>query len=128
MRDPIEGEEAEKGNQLTLKGNVSVDGGGSVDLQNVGTVVLAGNVTIDTDKAGAGASAGGDILFGSASRIDGDGVLGRTLTLDARATDTGGAANTAGAGARWRAPCCRKLRHKPSRRCPAPSSQRGRRA
>src|SRR6185436_10379258 len=65
------------------------------DLQRVGAVVLGGNVTIDTDRADAGTTAGGNILFGNATTINGN-ATGRTLTLDTSATDTGGAANTAG--------------------------------
>ncbi len=84
---------------LTLNGDISVDGGGDVDFQNVlddtnlsGIVTLAGDVVIGTDANG-GATGAGDILFANLVKIDG----AQTMNLDASA-DGGGAGGTVNLG------------------------------
>ena len=78
--------------QLTLTGNVSVTGGGSVNFSAVPVIDLAGNVVIDTDAAGGNASAG-NILFDPAGTLDG----AFDLTLDSTA-DGAGAGGTVSLG------------------------------
>src|SRR6185295_8639920 len=61
---PLLGGLTVKGNQLTLNGNISVDGGTGLNFSQVSTVVLGNNVTLDTDALGTGGDAGA-ISFGT---------------------------------------------------------------
>ncbi|MCW5775193.1 MAG: filamentous hemagglutinin N-terminal domain-containing protein [Phycisphaeraceae bacterium] len=78
---------------LLLSSDISVDGGGSVDLTGSTTVTLAANIRIDTDAAG-GTTSAGSVLFDPAGFVNGL----RTLTIDATA-DGGGTAGVVTLGA-----------------------------
>ncbi len=72
------------GASLTLNGNLSLNGGGNADFTGSSAVVLASDVTIDTDAAG-GATDAGDVLFAPAGTLNG----AFSLAIDASATGGG---------------------------------------
>ena len=75
---------------VTLFGNISVNGGGNVDfVTSTGNIVVAGNITIDTDAAGNSTDAG-DIIFTNVQAILDSANGTHSLTLDTSA-DGGGA-------------------------------------
>jgi len=78
--------------ELRLAGNVALTGGGNADFTGAGTVVLASDVTIDTDAAG-GTSDAGDALFAPAGTLNG----AFALTIDTTA-DGGGSAGAVALG------------------------------
>jgi filamentous hemagglutinin family protein len=77
------------GTDLVLNGNVSVSGGGAVDLSGVSMIGFAPGIAIDTDRTG-GTTPGGNVLFNALSRANPT-AIAANLAIDASA-DNGAAA------------------------------------